>query len=173
MTRVDDIRTLTSLLPDLRRLARILAPTPEAAEDLVQETCLQVLDRLERGADIDALRPYAMTTLRNASRRRAGLPVVPLEAATLPPAPDDAQSHLICAEVLQAIARLPRDQTELMCEWLSGSESYGELARRLDLPLGTLTSRLARARARLRTEFDLPDGGAVQALIEGPRMGSL
>lgn len=63
----NDAHELTSLIPALSRLARILAPSPHQAEDMVQDALLRVWARLQKGGTIDDLRPYLMTTLRNAS----------------------------------------------------------------------------------------------------------
>ena len=163
MTR--NAEALTRLVPDLQRLARILAPDRDSADDMMQEALLQVWHQIDRGARIDALRPYLMTTLRNKSRRPCQKDT-PLDLAPEISQPGNALPRLACAEVLAAIDRLPPDQACLMRAWLDGGDSYAMLAERMDLPLGTVTSRLARARARLRAEFDLPDGGAVGALVD-------
>ena len=65
----NDPHDLTTLMPALQRLARILAATPDLAEDMAQDALLRVWARLRKGGEIDDLRPYLMTTLRNASTR--------------------------------------------------------------------------------------------------------
>ncbi|WP_176473859.1 RNA polymerase sigma factor [Actibacterium ureilyticum] len=160
-----DAEALMRLLPDLQKLARILAPDRDSADDLMQDALLQVLRQIDRGAPIGALRPYVMTTLRNASRRPCQRDT-PLDQAPPVATPGAALPRIACAEVLAAIDRLPPEQAVLLRAWLDGADSYAALAQRMHLPVGTVTSRLARARARLRAEFDLPDGGAVQALVE-------
>lgn len=160
-----DAQALMRLLPDLQKLARILAPDRDSADDLVQDALLQVWRQIDSGARIDALRPYLMTTLRNASRR-PGRAEMPLDQAPPVAEPSAALPRLACAEVMAAIDRLPADQACLMHAWLDGAESYAALAARMDLPVGTVTSRLARARARLRAEFDLDDGRAVATLVD-------
>lgn len=159
-----DAQALMRLLPDLQKLARILAPDRDSADDLMQDALLQVWRQIDRGAPIGALRPYLMTTLRNASRH-PGRSDMPLDQAPPVSEPSSALPRLACAEVLAAIDRLPAEQAALMHAWMDGADSYAMLAKRLDLPVGTVTSRLARARARLRAEFDLPDGAAVVTLV--------
>lgn len=160
-----DAQALMRLLPDLQKLARILAPDRDSADDLMQDAFLQVWRQIDRGAPIGALRPYLMTTLRNAHRRR-GRMEMPLDQAPQLTEPGSALPRIACAEVLAAIDRLPADQAALMHAWMRGADSYADLAKQMNLPVGTVTSRLARARARLRAEFDLPDGAAVGTLVD-------
>ncbi len=164
MPKLDKTIALTALMPDLHRLARILAPGPDAAEDLAQEALLKVWAKLDRGITIDDLRPYLMTTLRNEARRPRRR-TAPLDSAPTPSTPADAPRRIACKEVMQAIDALPAGQSDLMQRYLSDGCSYAELACRTGLPLGTVTSRMARARARLCAQLDLPAGSAVQAIL--------
>ena len=99
-----DAQALMRLLPDLQKLARILAPDRDSADDLMQDAILQVWRQIEGGAQIEALRPYLMTTLRNASRR-PGRTDMPLDQA--PPIAEAGRAlpRIACAEVLAAIER--------------------------------------------------------------------
>lgn len=141
---------LVPLIPILNRRARRLSRSPSEAEDLVQDTLLSLCQRLEDGTTIDDLPSYAMRTLSNRARRIwRQSPTEELEenhALTQP----DALIRLDCADTLAAIAALPSPQRHLMNLVVEGETSPRALAQATGLPLGTVMSRLARARAKLR-----------------------
>lgn len=144
-------KTLCAMSPNLRRAALRLTGCPHAAEDLAQETMLKMLQRLEKSPAPENLRAYALTTLRNLnrSRWRSIRPTEPLTddiAVTLPDAPD--RLHL--AELRRAITHLPPQQARLMTLVAEGETSPAVLAKQTGQPLGTVMSRLSRARAALK-----------------------
>lgn len=159
-----DADTLTDLMPALSRLARILAPTSDLAEDMAQDALLRVWVRLKRGGEIDDLRPYLMTTLRNASTRPAPQDQELTDQNT-PGHPAEIWSRFACADVSGAIERLPDDQADLLRPLAMLGTSYADLAKAFDLPIGTVMSRIARARAQLRADLKLPKSGAVETLL--------
>lgn len=163
-------QALAALLPDLERVARFLTRDRDAAEDLAQEALLAVWARMAHGEEIRALRPYLMTALRNAHRRRRK-PEFSTGEDALPGHLAEAPRRIACREVLAAIAALPPAQAELMRLLVATGASHADLARRTGLPTGTVTSRLSRARMRLRAALDLPDGASVTALFEDPPQG--
>lgn len=75
--------------------------------------------------------------------------------------------RLGCAEALAALAGLPEDQLHLLRLRAMEGLSYARIARRTGLPLGTVTSRLARRRAALRLALDLPPRAPVAELLGG------
>ncbi len=155
---------LTALIPALSRLARIMAPTPDLAEDMTQDALLRVWARLQKGGEIDDLRPYLMTTLRNASRK----PRQQDQELTEQNAPSHAAEiwdRLACSDVINAMADMPDDLTDLLRPLAMSGASYDELAASFDLPIGTVMSRISRARAQLRAELDLPKMRAVEVLL--------
>ena len=156
---------LTTLMPALQRLARILAPTPDLAEDMAQDALLRVWVRLKKGGEIDDLRPYLMTTLRNASTRP---PVQDQELTdqNTPSHPAEIWDRFACADVNCAISRLPDEQADLLRPLVMHGSSYADLAKAFDLPIGTVMSRISRARAQLRTDLELPKTHAVETLLE-------
>jgi len=143
-------RRLVPLIPILTRRARRLARSRAEAEDLVQDTLLSLCQRLQGDRTIDDLPAYAMRTLSNRARRGwRRLDTEELEddhALTEP----DALVRLDCADTLAAISTLPPPQRQLMELVVAGETSPRALANATGLPLGTVMSRLARARARLR-----------------------
>lgn len=143
--------SLEDLMPLLQRRARRLTPSPADAEDLMQDALLRILQRLKKGHSIDKLGPYAMRTLHNQARMKWRGPPPPEELEDDAVAVDPvALTRLECADALQAIDALPVDQATLMRLICSGETSPATLAHQLDVPVGTVMSRLARARARLR-----------------------
>lgn len=146
--------SLIPLIPKLMRRARKLTRSRTEAEDLVQDTLLQMCQRLRNSGDtqseIEDLPAYAMRTLANGARRGwAKLQTEELEddmAITLPV----AHLRLDCADALAAIETLPAPQRSLMRLVIEGETSPASIADRTGVPLGTVMSRLARARAQLR-----------------------
>lgn len=173
-------RIFTALLTDLRRSARRLARSGEDADDLVQDTLLRVWSRMaisfEAGPDpepsampIDDLRAYAFATLRHRAFRRGSFaPPADIEAEDIVALRgSDGVTRLACAEALAALAALPNDQQVLLRMRAMDGFSYADIAQKTGLPLGTVTSRLARGRASLRTTLDLPPGAPVTDLLGG------
>ncbi len=149
-TRTSNAVRLVPLIPMLTRRARRLTRSPAEAEDLVQDTLLSLCQRLQEGGGIDDLPAYAMRTLSNRARRSWR------QVATDELAEDHALSEpvalirLDCADTLAAITTLPPPQRQLMDLVVAGETSPRALATATGLPLGTVMSRLARARAQLR-----------------------
>lgn len=166
MTPTDaNAQTLTALIPALSRLARILAPTPDRAEDMEQDALLRVWARLQNGGEIEDLRPYLMTTLRNASTKPAQQ-VQELTEQNAPSHPAEIWDRLACSDVLNALANMPDDLADLLRPLATSGASYSELAKTFDLPIGTVMSRISRARAQLRADLDLPKTHAVEVLLD-------
>lgn len=159
--RQPDPQRLVPLIPILNRRARRLTRSRSEAEDLVQDTLLSLCQRIEEGSRIDDLPAYAMRTLSNRARRgwrTQATDELEDDHAVIEP---DALIRLDCADTLDAIARLAKPQRQLMDLVVAGETSPRALSEATGLPLGTVMSRLARARARLRLtlsdESALPD----------------
>lgn len=144
-------------IPALRRYARALAGSPDRADDLVQD-CLerairkQALWRPEAGD----LRAWLFTMLlnlfRNAIRRERRVSFAPLETGLAEPGqPASQPGRLALTEVARAIDRLPAEQREVLLLVVLEGVSYAQAAEIAGIPIGTVMSRLARARASLRT----------------------
>lgn len=173
-------RIFTALLTDLRRSARRLARSGEDADDLVQDTLLRVWSRMAMSFEdrpdtvpeatpIEDLRAYAFATLRHRAFRRGSFaPPADVEPEDIvAPRGSDGVTRLACAEALEALAALPHDQQVLIRMRAIDGFSYADIAQRTGLPLGTVTSRLARGRAAMRVTLDLPPGAPVTDLLGG------
>ena len=153
-----------TLMPRLRKRAQRLCRTPEEAEDLAQETALKLWQVLLGPDKIDQPEHYAMIMLHNLARQRwrarRDTEELAEDMAQTPPA---APARLACAEARAAIARLPEAQCDVMKHLLAGELSPQTIAKQSGVPLGTVMSRLARARARLRKDLDM-DGSVADLL---------
>ncbi|MBZ8119517.1 RNA polymerase sigma factor [Roseovarius sp. LXJ103] len=151
---------------DLMRLARRLARSEAEAQDLVQEVLLRLWRRRAEVAEVDDLRAYARTSLRNLYRQ--GLRRLPMEALEdcASPAVDPAVfGALALRDVAGAIERLPADQARLIRLVASGETSPAVLSALTGVPKGTVMSRLARARAALRGDMGIAPDAPVSSLI--------
>jgi RNA polymerase sigma-70 factor, ECF subfamily len=170
-------RAFVALLPDLRRSARRLSRSVEDADDLVQETLLRVWSRLAMAragasdaAPISDLRAYAFATLRNCARTRGRSAVAGESAGDAEEVPDasaDPEADLAAGRALAALDDLPRAQGALLRMRAFEGLSYAEIAAATGLPMGTVTSRLSRARRALRRRLGA-EGNAADPPGDGP-----
>ena len=130
----------------------------EDAEDLVQETFERVLRRPREIAREEDTLPYLLGVLRNTwvdvVRGRARRPTAPLEgeAAERIEARSAASSpieQVAAREVFAAVAALPEEFRDVVAAVDVAGLSYAEAAQALDLPVGTVMSRLSRGRRRV------------------------
>lgn len=143
-------------LPHLRRYSRaLLCGDPDAADDLVQACIERALSRRGLWRRKSRLRSWLFTIMHNifvndvttAARRRALLAEHgQTETMTVP----DHDVRLEAQEVMTAIGKLPEEYRAALCLVTLEDFSYEEAARILGIPVGTLMSRLHRARAQLR-----------------------
>jgi RNA polymerase sigma-70 factor (ECF subfamily) len=142
-------------LEDLLVYARHLTRDREQAEDLVQDVVLHILSRETCLSDVANPRAYMATTLRNLfldqTRKRGRIPsMVSIDDHEPADMSGDAFSELACAETLAAIGRLPEEYRTVMRLRVNVGMSYSDMADRLDLPIGTVMSRISRARSKVR-----------------------
>lgn len=147
-------REMVELLPRLRRFARVLARDPTDADDLVQLTVERALGRSAQWAPGTRLDSWMFRIMKNAwidearARQRKSQVFAPPEAGDQ--VGDDgaltAERRLEAAEVERAMAALPEDQRLAVALVLIEGLSYKEASETLEVPMGTLTSRLVRGR---------------------------
>jgi RNA polymerase sigma-70 factor, ECF subfamily len=142
-------------LPRLYRAARAWTVSREDAEDLVQETVAQVLarPRLLRDQDdvgylLRAMRNTLVSQRRTASRRPVATPLVD-DLPVGGHASYDPAAATEIGEVFAAIFELPEEFRDALVAVDVAGLTYSEAARVLNVPEGTVTSRLSRARDRL------------------------
>lgn len=140
----------------LRRYALVLTRDADRAEDLVQEALVRAIAGAATWRAEQGLRPWLLSIVHNThvSRRRRALVEAAgareLAAAAVPAAPATQQDRVELGQTMKALLSLPEDQREAIVLVAIDGLSYKDAAEILGLPLGTLMSRLARAREALR-----------------------
>jgi RNA polymerase sigma-70 factor (ECF subfamily) len=141
-------------IPRLRRYARALTGSIDTADDLVQETLEKAIEKWRFWQRDKALRPWLFSIMHNmhVDQLRRGKHIEYCndeERFEIPQRPQQTDG-LELRDLDHALALLPLEQREILL--LVGLEelSYKEVAVALDLPLGTVMSRLSRARERLK-----------------------
>jgi len=161
----DDIRArMVAVLPRLRRFAYALTGSTEQGDDLVQETCLRALSRVERWQPGSRLDSWMYRIAQNIwlDRMRANKvrgEVVDVDVVEELPGLDGrevTESQLTLEEVDAALGRLPTEQRAVIALVCIEGVSYKEAAEITGVPIGTIMSRLARARQALHAILDEP-----------------
>ena len=156
---LDTPTTVEAHIPALRRFARtLLRGDRERADDLVQDCLERALahwykrrpDRELRGWLFTILFNRFVTEYRRRRRESWHRPLDEVEEADLPGCDGAQERALACRDLLRGFAELPHDQRAVLL--LIGVEdfTYEETARILEVPIGTVMSRLSRGRERLR-----------------------
>jgi RNA polymerase sigma factor (sigma-70 family) len=150
---MNEAQRLVELIPRLRRYARALVGDRATADDLVQDTLERAWAKLHlyrRGTD---LRAWLFTVMHNVhvNRVRAARITDPLEDEM----PELAQrapqgDALMVRDLDRAITRLPAEQRAVLLLVTLEEMSYEQVAGALGIPIGTVMSRLSRARDKLR-----------------------
>jgi len=148
---------IVSFLPRLRRFARSLAQDPDKADDLVQAACQRALERLgqvREGTRLDSwlyriIYTRWIDTVRRGKTRSAHLVLLASEDA--PVAGNRLAGHDLAAamDIKQALGKLPAEHHAAITLVSVEGYSYEEAATVLDVPVGTVASRVARARTML------------------------
>jgi RNA polymerase sigma-70 factor (ECF subfamily) len=148
---------IEALIPRLRRFARALAGGRDAADDLVQDTLERAWAKRELWQAGTNLRAWLFTVMHgvfvNGTRRRRpseSLDALDGDAGQRADGSASAETATAVRELREALQRLPDEQRQVVL--LVGLEqfSYAEAAGVLGVPIGTVMSRLARGRERLR-----------------------
>lgn len=139
----------------LRRYARALVGSSADSDDLVQETLKRALTYLPEGKEIRNLRAYLLTMLHHvridhAKRAVRNKDQLSLDDVNMPSIPASQLHRLECRELAEAIDQLPAEQREVLLLVCLEGLSYQETADLVGTPIGTVMSRLSRARTALR-----------------------
>lgn len=153
-----DLRLLVAEeVPYLRRFARALTNDPVLSDDLVQDCVERALTRLHLFDQTRSLRTWLFTILRNLyinelrkhGQRGFHASIDDVAEHNLAQSPNQS-GDIVGLDITKSLKQLPDDQREVLV--LVGLEemTYEETAKIIDVPVGTVMSRLSRARARLR-----------------------
>jgi len=147
-------RRIVMLLPRLRAFAHALARTSDTADDLVQATCEKALRAADSWTPGTRLDSWMFRIMQNQwiDMKRRERPQVSIDEpeAGVQLAGDDgeriAEARLTLDSVREFISDLPEEQRAILVLVCVEDQSYREAAEILDIPMGTVMSRLARAR---------------------------
>jgi RNA polymerase sigma-70 factor (ECF subfamily) len=147
---------LAAELGRLWRFGLVLSGSRATAEDLVQATCVRALERAHQftpGTHLDRwlfaiLRSIWLNDLR-AARYRRGEGLVDAETALVFDGIREIETNILAGQVLRSVQSLPEAQRETVFLVYAEGLTYREAAEILGVPIGTVMSRLAAARARL------------------------
>jgi RNA polymerase sigma-70 factor, ECF subfamily len=158
-------------IPRLRRYARALTRNPERADDLVQDTLVRALAKQhfwQPGTNISAwlftlMHNQNVNTVRRAIREGVSVDMEELSSSLIATTDPTASRKLF--ELERAIGQVPLEQRRVIL--LVGLEgmSYAETAAILDIPVGTVRSRLSRGRDSLRRLMDV--------MADAPRLDTM
>jgi RNA polymerase sigma factor (sigma-70 family) len=171
----DMMQLVEPLIPVLRRYARSLLRDRAAADDLVQDCLERAITRWhQRRADGDArtwlftiLHNLAISRLRQTARRGAHVNLDDADESigARPPNQEDGLHH---RAVLSAIESLPEEQRSVLLLISVEDLSYADAARVLDIPVGTVMSRLSRAREKLSRVLVPDAAGSARNPVQAP-----
>jgi RNA polymerase sigma-70 factor (ECF subfamily) len=167
---------LVALLPRLRRFARGLTGAADRADDLVQAACERALARMEQwtpGTRLDSwmfriVRTIWIDELRAQAVRQRARERQESEIETFFDGERGMEAQMTMQAVREAVAKLPPEQREILLLVAVEGVSYKEAADILDIPIGTVMSRLARGRAALIKLLEAPrgrDGGDGKKIV--------
>ncbi len=147
---------LAALLPRLWRYGLVLSGNRDTAEELAQTTCVRALERSGQFAPGTRLDRWLIAILHSiwlnevrARRVRLGQGLVDAEVALVFDGIRAIETNILAAQVLRQVQDLPEVQRETLYLVYVEGLSYREAAEALDVPIGTIMSRLATARAKL------------------------
>ena len=158
-----DRQLIIQHIPGLRRYARALTGDAWAADDLVQDTLERACSKWRMWLAGSDLRAWLFTLMHNlyvdGLRRStrpaaAGLHLDVDEVAHELKGPDDHIDHAL--DLQRCLMRLPDEQREVLLLVTLEDLAYTDVARITGVPLGTVMSRLSRARSRLRELMEAP-----------------
>lgn len=158
----DDVREgLRALYPRLWRYCLVLSGSTDRADDLAQATCLRALEKsglfrqdsaLDRWVFRLAQRTW-LNELRAQSVRQGG-GIAPIEEIDLPDQTGNPETNILAREVLLEVLALPEAQRAAVLLVYVEGYRYKEAAEILEIPIGTVMSRLAAARSKLVARFE-------------------
>ncbi len=160
---------LVSLLPKLKLQALYLTRSADKADDLLQRTCLRALSRLDQwqaGTNLGRWVAKIMESIwfnELRKQRQRGEQELPEPDMVLAPSFEaQVESQLMISDIRRACATLSDEDFTLMTKIHAYGYTYREIADELDLPIGTVLSRVSRAKTLIKN--------AMEALEEGRKV---
>ncbi len=159
----ETISAMKAEIPRLRRFARYMTRDADYADDLVQECLTRAIANIASWQPGTNLRAWLFVILKNVFRngkRRAQHDIAyrnQLEQDAPAYSGADQHRHLVLAEVREAFQRLTDDHREVLMLIALEGLRYEEAAEVLNISVGTVKSRLSRARSALRALVDVRD----------------
>ena len=168
---------LLAAIPRLRRYARVLTGDVNRADDLVQETLARAWEKRRLWAAGSDLRAWLFTIMHNVfvnqralalrEKMQVSLDAGDADAAWQIPVRAGQYTRVELTELMQHVGRLPVDQREVLLLAAVEELRYEEIAIALGIPIGTVMSRLSRAREKLRNAFaDTPGSPAELKVVK-------
>jgi RNA polymerase sigma-70 factor, ECF subfamily len=166
---------LLAAIPRLRRYARVLTGDATRADDLVQETLARGWEKRRLWAAGTDLRAWLFTIMHNVFVNQRAMAVRDAQNVSLDgdgesaaawqlPVRAPQQAHVELIEVLRALSHLPPEQREVLVLAAVEEMRYEEIAAVLSIPVGTVMSRLSRAREKLRRAVGDGSGASTTSL---------
>jgi RNA polymerase sigma-70 factor (ECF subfamily) len=166
---------LLAAIPRLRRYARVLTGDATRADDLVQETLARGWEKRRLWAAGTDLRAWLFTIMHNVFVNQRAMSVRDAQNVSLDaegesgaawqlPVRAPQQAHVELIEVMRELGRLPPEQREVLVLAAVEEMRYEEIAAVLSIPVGTVMSRLSRAREKLRRFVNETPGDAAATL---------
>jgi RNA polymerase sigma-70 factor (ECF subfamily) len=166
---------LLAAIPRLRRYARVLTGDVNRADDLVQETLARAWEKRRLWAAGSDLRAWLFTIMHNVFVNQRALALREKMQVSLDGGEGDAAwqipvragqyTRVELTELMQHVGRLPVDQREVLLLAAVEELRYEEISIALGIPIGTVMSRLSRAREKLRNAFSDAPGGATELKV--------
>ncbi len=156
----DTVERIVGEMPRLGRYARRLVGDADRADDLVHDCLVRALDKIDSWQPGTNLRAWLFAILRNClydqHRRNKRRPVVDGEISEdqLPCVSGGQEDRLALDEVDNALGRLGNNHQQILYLVAIEGRRYEDAADRLEIPVGTVRSRLSRAREALRDALD-------------------
>jgi RNA polymerase sigma-70 factor (ECF subfamily) len=166
---------LLAAIPRLRRYARVLTGDVNRADDLVQETLARAWEKRRLWAAGSDLRAWLFTIMHNVfvnqramalrEKMQVSLDGGEADAAWQIPVRAGQYTRVELTELMEHVGRLPVDQREVLLLAAVEELRYEEISIALGIPIGTVMSRLSRAREKLRNAFADTPGGSTELKV--------
>jgi len=163
-------RQIEALRPRLYRLAYGWCRDPHTADDLVQDSLERALTRLSNLRDQERLEVWLVRIMHNRHldlirARRDHDPIEDAGLAAGATPESETEQEQLARRTRAAVAQLPPDHRHVLLLVDLQEFTYAEAAAALGVPIGTVMSRLSRARARLRALLEVPPDSAADGKV--------